>query len=512
MTWTPTNAHPTVVHMLADAARQAPRAEAIVDGERRLDYAGLLAAVAGLARSLLAQGVAGQRVILSGSNSLDFAVALYAIHAAGAQAVPVNPGYTPRELEQIATDAAPVLVLHDAATGGAAAEVAARLGIPSAPIGPRDGGGAARQGAGPALPPLPSPGTLATLQYTGGTTGRPKGVDITHGQMAVNVAQREAALPTRPEDETVLCVMPLFHVFATSMCLYLSVNCRGRLVMLPRYRPDRVLDAIARHRVTRLPAGPTIIAGLMQAEGFAAADLSSLRAVYSGSAALPATTLQRWEGAGGCPIFEGYGQSEAGPVLSYQHDGEPRQPGTVGRAVPGTAVEIVDVETGRRVLGPGEQGEIRARGPQIMSGYRDRPQETAAAIRDGWLYTGDIGEMDAAGILTIRDRKKDMVISGGYNVYPREVEEVLHAHPGIAEAAVVGVPDAYRGEILVAYLSPAPGRAPSDEELQEHCKANLAPYKVPARFERMPVLPRTTVGKLDKVALRDLARRAAGTP
>jgi len=498
--------HETVVHMLASAAGTHAGAEAIVDGERRLSYGALLSCVAGFAKELEVHGARGGRVALMAGNSLECAVALYAIHAAGGQAVPVNPHYTLRELEQILTDCEPVLMLHDPDLGSSIAPLLGRLGLPAMAIGP-DGHALDRwAGQGIALPPLPASSALATLQYTGGTTGRPKGVNITHGQMAVNVAQREAALPTRPGDETVLCVMPLFHVFATSMCLYLAVNCQGRLVILPRYRPDWVLDAIARHRVTRLPAGPTILSGLMGFEGFGAADLSSLRAVYSGSAALPEVVLQQWEEAGGCPIYEGYGQSEAGPVLSYQYEGEPRQPGTVGRAVPGTEIEIVDPIEGRAVLSAGEVGEIRARGPQIMTGYRNRPEETAAALRGGWLYTGDLGTLDKAGTLTIRDRKKDMVITGGHNVYPREVEEVLHAHPDIDEAGVIGVPDSYRGEILVAYLVMRPGCSVTDEDLRNHCAANLAKYKLPVRFEHADSLPRTTVGKLDKAALRGQAQ------
>lgn len=500
------SAHRTVVHMLVEAAEMAAASEALVDGDRRLTYRALLSCVAGFAKELRKRGATGARVALMARNSLDCAVALYAIHAAGGQAVPVNPQYTVRELDHILTDCRPVLVLHDPELEDMIAPLLDRLGLRAIAIGP--GGQALDRWAGQevGLPPLPAPGTLATLQYTGGTTGRPKGVNITHGQMAVNVAQREAALPTRSGDETVLCVMPLFHVFATSMCLYLSVNCRGRLVILPRYRPDWVLDAIAKHRVTRLPAGPTILAGLMGFEGFGASDVSSLRAVYSGSAALPEAVLGQWEGSVGCPVYEGYGQSEAGPVLAYQYEGEPRRPGTVGRAVPGTEIEIVDPVEGRNILSAGEVGEIRARGPQIMTGYRNRPEETAAALRDGWLYTGDLGEIDEAGILTIRDRKKDMVITGGYNVYPREVEEVLHAHPDIDQAAVIGVPDEYRGEVLLAYLVTRPGRAVTDEELRDHCAANLAKYKLPCRFRRADALPRTAVGKLDKAALRARAR------
>ena len=192
----------------------------------------------------------------------------------------------------------------------------------------------------------------------------------------------------------------------------------------------------------------------------------------------------------------------AGPVLTYIREGGVIKPGSVGPALPLTEIQVVDVESGKTVLEVGATGEIRARGPQIMSGYRNRPKETAEALRDGWLYTGDIGEFDADGYLYIRDRKKDMAIVGGYNVYPREVDEVLYAHPAVLEAAAVGVPDPYRGEVIRAYVVPKPGAAVGEAELLAHCAANLARYKVPASLALVAELPKSTVGKIDKKALR----------
>jgi len=210
-------------------------------------------------------------------------------------------------------------------------------------------------------------------------------------------------------------------------------------------------------------------------------------------------TLRRWREAVGAPVYEGYGQTEAGPVLSFNAPGRVKT-GSVGVAVPHTEIEIVDVETGQRVLPTGERGEIRARGPQVMQGYRNRPQESVEALRGGWLYTGDIGELDAEGFLFIRDRKKDMAIVGGYNVYPRELEEVLCAHPAVAEAAAVAGPDAYWGEVLHAYVS---ARGPTDEEqLLAHCRERLAKYKIPATLEVLDALPKISVGKLDKLPLK----------
>jgi long-chain acyl-CoA synthetase len=495
--------HRTVVHMLADAAARSPSATALVVGDQRLDYGQYLGCVARFARELRGFGAArGERVALILGNSLDMPIAMFGVHAAGAQAVPINPAYTARELSHILADASPVAVIYDAAIAATVEPLAASLHIRHTLCLKGDSlVGTASEDA--ALPlPLPAPEDLATLQYTGGTTGLPKGVNITHGQMAVNISQREAALPTRAGDESVLCMMPLFHVFAVAMCLHLAAYCRGKLVILPRYKPDAVFDAVVAERITRLPAGPTVFIGLLNHERFATTDFSSLRTAYSGSAPLPEETLKRWQSLTGTPILEGFGQTEAGPVLTYVREGGVLKPGACGPALPLTEVEIVDVETGTRVLATGEIGEVRARGPQTMSGYRNRPEETAAALREGWLYTGDIGELDADGYLWIRDRKKDMAIVGGYNVYPREVDEVLFSHPAVKEAAAAGVPDPYYGECIRAYVVLKEGAHATIEELLAHCAANLARYKVPSKLFLASELPRTTVGKIDRQALR----------
>jgi long-chain acyl-CoA synthetase len=497
---------PTVVHMLADAGTASPQATALVCGEQRLSYGEYLRCVAGFARELIDKGARGSRVALVCANSLDLPIAMFAIHAAGAQAVPVNPTYTERELRYILTDADPVGIIYDAEIAAKIEPLIAATGIRHAV---RIGGNGARRLdawrlADLPLPlPLPRPDDLATLQYTGGTTGLPKGVNISHGQMSINISQREAALPTRAGDESILCIMPLFHVFAVAMCLHLSVYCRGKMVIMPRYRPDAVLDLIAAENITRLPAGPTVFIGLLGHEKFSATDFSSLRSAYSGSAPLPEETLRRWRERTGTTILEGFGQTEAGPVLTYVREGAQLKIGSVGPPLPLTTIEIVDTASGTNVLGRSEIGEIRARGPQIMSGYRNKPKETAEALRDGWLYTGDIGELDADGYLFIRDRKKDMVIVGGYNVYPREVDEVLYAHPAVKEAASTGVPDPYYGEKVCVFVVLNEGAAIDAGTLIEHCKKNLAPYKVPAVIHLVAALPRTTVGKIDKLALRE---------
>ncbi|HEX7006501.1 MAG TPA: long-chain fatty acid--CoA ligase [Alphaproteobacteria bacterium] len=500
--------HPTVVHMLAEAAAEAGDRPALVCGETRLSYTEYVRCVGGFAHALRKLGAgAGERVALLLGNSAEMAIAMFAVHAASAQAVPLNPIYTERELRYILADAAPVAIVHGTETETLIARLAAELGIKHAlKVGP--GGDDLIRWRGDAnarLPePLPDPRSFATLQYTGGTTGRPKGVNNAHDQMAINLSQRDALIPGRMDGERVLCVMPLFHVFAVSTGLHLAAYCRGTLVILPRYKPDLVLDALERERITVFAAGPTVFNGLIAHERFGATDFSHLRLSHSGSAPLPESTLTRWETATGSPILEGYGQTEAGPVLTFNPEFGVRKPGSVGIPVPLTEVEIVDVETGTRVLGVGEQGEIRARGPQIMSGYRNLPKETAETLRDGWLYTGDIGEFDRDGYLYIRDRKKDMAIVGGYNVYPREVDDVLYGHPSVLEAAAVGVPDDYRGEVIRAYVVFKPDAPRDIDALLDHCRANLAKYKVPTAIVPVEALPKTPVGKIDKKALRAL--------
>jgi long-chain acyl-CoA synthetase len=438
--------------MLAAAAAANPRGEALVCGDRRVTYGEYFAYVCGLSTELK-----GERIATLLPNSIETCVAMFGVMAAGAQLVPLNPLYTKREIDEIVADAEPAALLSE------------KIELKQ---------GKKRQ--------LPNPDSLALLQYTGGTTGKAKGVNLTHRSIAINVAQRETLLSTAMDRERILCVMPLFHSYAMAMGLFLAANCRGTLVIVERYKPELVLELIEKERITIFPGSPTLFTGLMAHPDFAKTDWSSVHTCFSGSAALPEETLKRWESAVGAPVYEGYGQTEAGPVLTFNsHFG--RKTGSVGKPVPLTEIRI-------------EDGEVLARGPQIMQGYRNRPQETAEALKDGWLHTGDMGEIDGQGYLTIRDRKKDMVIVGGYNVYPREVEEVLISHPAVAEAAVVGGPDAYRGECLHGYVSLI--RKIETEELLGYCKERLAHYKIPSTLEILDALPKTSVNKLNKLALK----------
>ncbi len=491
--------------MLKAAAARAPAGEALVFGDRRLDYAAYLACVAGFAHELLALGARNARVATLLPNSIEACVASFAILAAGAQHAPLNPIYTAREIGDILVDAAPAVIIVDASLAELARPIAQRLGAAFIVLGVGIRLLDPSTGTAMSLPePLPRADMPALLQYTGGTTGRSKGVNLSHGAIATNVLQREALLPIAMDRERVLCVMPLFHSYAMAMGLFLAVHSRACLVILPRYRPDDLMAAIESERITFFPGGPTIFTGLMAHADFSRTNWSSVHTCYSGSAALSEETLRRWRDAVGAPVYEGYGQTEAGPILS-QNPRDAAKAGSVGVALPNTEIQIVDIDSGERVLPRGERGEIRARGPQLMSGYRNLPDETAKSLRNGWLYTGDIGEFDADGYLYIRDRMKDMIIVGGYNVYPREIEDVLMLVPGVQEAAVVGRPDAYKGELVYAYVSLRPAHLVTPEELLDHCRKNLARYKLPAAVEILDSLPKTTINKLDKPLLRQRA-------
>ncbi|RVT42270.1 class I adenylate-forming enzyme family protein [Sphingobium algorifonticola] len=497
----------TTLAPLDRAIAERPEAVAVRMGDIALNYADYGHAVAMLAADLVMRGAAGGTVAIILRNSIALAVAIFAAQRAGAACATLNPDYTLHELTPMLADAAPQLVLCHAdrltemmAVAPAHAQV---MPIPEdrtflANLFARD------MASLPAFPTI-APNTLAVLQFTGGTTGRAKGVELTHRAIATNIAQREAVLPTDFGDERILCFMPMFHSFAAAMCINLSAYASGTLVILPRYRPDWVIEAIAHHRITRLPAGPTVFNGLIAQDALTREGTQSLRSAWSGSAPLARETRERWEARTGVPVFEGYGQSEAGPILTYFGPGMIAKPGSVGPALPLTHLRIVDPADPSRICDTDEVGEITAQGPQIMRGYRGLAEETAATLRDGWLHTGDIGRIDADGHLFIEDRKKDMALVGGYNVFPREIDEVLMQHPSVAAAACVGVPDSYRGEAIVAFVTPRADRLADSAELADHCTRHLVRYKHPARYRMLPEMPLTPVGKIDKVALRALA-------
>jgi long-chain acyl-CoA synthetase len=281
---------------------------------------------------------------------------------------------------------------------------------------------------------------------------------------------------------------------------------QSTLVMVPRYDPEKVARALAEHRITVFGGGPApIYMGLLARPELGKADLSALRYCLSGGAPCPEELHREWLARTGCPLLEGWGMSEGAPFCLNPWDGK-RKVLTVGHPVPETEVQVVDVETGTRILPLGERGEVRVRGPQLMLGYRNRPEETASALREGWMYTGDIGIVDDEGFLSLVDRKKDMVIVGGFNVYPREVDEVLFSHPKIREAATVGKPDPRLGEVLVAFVVRQAGEELTEQEFFEYCKQEMVKYKRPVEVYFVDALPKTGTNKINRPALRDRLR------
>ena len=504
----------TVVGMLFDAAARVPDRAALRCDDAVLDYAGYAGAVLETAARLRPAAGPGGRVAVLLANDIDACVAHFAVLVTGAQLLPMNPAYTARELAVQLDDADCAVLVTRRALRETLAPVLADRAIEVLWIDDEDAAAPAdpSTGAVDLLPAAtPEPAALALLQYTGGTSGRPKGVELTHAAIFTNVQQREAVLATRDDGERILCAMPLFHSYGMAMGLYLAARCGGTLVILREYHRDTLYDRVEAHRITIFPGSPAMFVGLMAHPRFATTDWSSVRVCYSGAAALPQAVLREWEARVRVPILEGYGQTEAGPVLSYNGPQGPVA-GSVGRALPGTTIQIVDRESGLRTLATGECGEIRAKGPQLMRGYRNLPAETAESLRDGWLYTGDLGEFDDDGVLYIRGRKKDLVIVGGYNVYPREVEDVLLEHPAVAEAAVVGEADDYRGEVLHAFVALRDGIVADGDALDAHCERNLARYKRPARITFVASLPKTSVNKIDKKALSSRPADRASAP
>lgn len=368
----------------------------------------------------------------------------------------------------------------------------------------------------PEPPTVPvAPDDTALLQYTGGTTGVPKGVVLTHRNLVSNTLQCRQWCMLGEGTEVVLGVLPFFHVYGMSVCLNLALSMGSALVLLPRFQIKDVLQTIDRERVTVFPGIPAMYAAINSHQHVERYDLRSIRVCISGAGPLHPAIQERFESLTGAHLVEGYGLTEASPVTHANPIGQPigaRRIRSIGVPFPDTDARIVDVETGRRELPSGEIGELVLRGPQVMCGYWRREEETRQVLRDGWLYTGDMARRDADGYFYIEDRKKDMIKSGGENVYPREVEEVLLRHPQVKDAAVVGIPQELRGELIKAYVVLKDGETATSADLLAHCRRNLAKFKVPKRVEFRSELPKTIVGKVLRRVLVDEELKRRRTP
>jgi long-chain acyl-CoA synthetase len=345
--------------------------------------------------------------------------------------------------------------------------------------------------------------SLACLQYTGGTTGVSKGVMLTHANLVKNVQQALAFFPGfNAGESTLLGTLPFFHSFGLTACMNYCIWMGWTDVLIPRPEPDALLQAIHKHKVNFFPAVPTMYVGVLNHPKASRYNLTSIKGCFSGAAPLPVEVIKEFESKTGSQICEGYGLSETSPIVTTNPYGGVTKVGSVGLPLPDTDLKIVDLIDGQKEMPVGEAGEIIIKGPQVTSGYYKMPEETAIAIRDGWLYTGDIGKMDEDGYFYIVDRKKDMIIAGGYNIYPREIDEVLFEHPKILEACAVGIPDPYRGETVKAFVVVKPGETLTAEEVIQYCQGKLAKYKVPKSVEFMASLPKSGVGKILRKELR----------
>jgi long-chain acyl-CoA synthetase len=505
-------------------AQRFPRRVALEFLGRSLTYRELWREVEAFAKGLQEAGLRpGDRVAIMLPNSPQFVIAFYGTLLAGGVGVNVNPMYTPRELRHQLQDAGvQALVILDQLLPRyqeVKAEVPVRLLVRTGiqdylpfpknllyPLMLRRKGQApkALEGIpwraflkrGRPEPVAVDLDDLALLQYTGGTTGLAKGAMLTHRNLSSNALQVRAWIPDfREGEEVVLGAIPFFHVYGMTVAMNLALLGAAKLVLLPRPEIGPIVEAIEKHRVTLFPGVPTLYVAFNNFPGIEKRDLKSVRACISGSAPLPLEVAERFEKLTGAKLVEGYGLTEASPVTHCNPLYGERRLGSVGLPLPGVDAKVVD-EEGKEVP-LGEVGELIVKGPNVMKGYWNRPDETQKALKDGWLFTGDLARMDQDGYFYIVDRKKDMIIAGGYNIYPREVEEVLYGHEAVQEAAVVGVPDPYRGETVAAFivLKEAYRGKVTEKDIEAFCRANLAAYKVPRIIQFRDSLPKSSVGK-----------------
>jgi long-chain acyl-CoA synthetase len=508
--------------ILEQSANRLPDKPAFLLGESRLTYGELDAASRCVASRLAAMGVgAGDKVALSCPNLPYFPIVYFGILKAGAVVVPLNVLFKAREVEYHLTDAeakvyfcfegtAELAMGEEGAAGFSATPGCEHLvAITADPSAESPLAGATTLGALLAA----GDGAFDTVQtrsddtavilYTSGTTGQPKGAELSHSNLFMNcIVDRD--LLAFEDGDTTLLALPMFHSFGQVVLMNTGILSGITSVLMPRFEPAPALDLMQRHRVSVFAGVPTMYWALLHAEA-EGVDLEAIaedmRVAVSGGAALPVQTLRDFEEKFKVPILEGYGLSETSPVASFNHLDRERKPGSVGTPIWGVEMRVVDAEDNE--LPAGQAGEIVIRGHNVMKGYYRRPEANAEAMRGGWFHTGDVGQIDEDGYFYIVDRTKDMIIRGGFNVYPREIEEQMIEHPGISLVAVIGVPHDQHGEEIKAFVVPAPGTELDAEDLLAWCKERLAAYKYPRLIEFRDSLPMTSTGKILKTELRD---------
>jgi len=495
---------------LRESARRVPGKPAMVLGETTISYAELDALSDRVAANLAAGGlIAGDRVGLQLPNIPEFVIAYFGILKAGGVVVPMNVLLKAPEIEFQLRDSGAVALIAFGAAAGEAAQAAGAAAVRSVYVADPVAGPAlgapfddllAGDPPGPRLAPA-SPADPAVIIYTSGTTGAPKGAVLSHFTLYMN-ADTSGRLFEFEDSDVVLVALPLFHIFGLSSILNICVLLGGTMSLAPRFEAAAVLEQIQRDRVTIFEGVPTMYVALLQAPGLEGYDLSSLRVAISGGAPIPAEIIDSFERRFGVVILEGYGLSETSSTTTFNISAEQRKVYSVGKPIWGVSVQIWDDQSRPRPAGAGNVGEIVVRGPNVMTCYHGNPEATARAFTRGWFHTGDLGYFDSDGFLFIVDRIKDLIIRGGYNVYPREVEEVIYTHPAVAEAAVIGVPDARLGEEVHAVVAVKPGRTVTEAELIEFVRQKLAAYKYPRTVEFRDALPKGPSGKVLKKELR----------
>jgi len=437
----------------------------------------------------------GDRVGIMLPNVPAFAVVYYGGLRAGGVVVPMNPLLKAREVAYYLGDSGAKVIFAWPAVAGEARAGAEQAGVEVVVVDPATFGEVLASVQPVTEVVRRQDDDTAVILYTSGTTGRPKGAELTHGNLTSNTEVMVSDLLQLTPDDVFFGGLPLFHSFGQTCTLNAAVATGACLSLLPRFHPGQALQLLDEHRVTIFAGVPTMYVALLH-EGRGSHDVSALRVCVSGGAAMPVEVMRGFEEAFGCIVLEGYGLSETSPVASFNHPDAERKPGSIGTPIRGVEMRVVD-EDGAEVP-QGEVGEIAIRGHNVMKGYWRRPEETAAVIKDGWFRTGDMGRVDEDGYFFIVDRKKDLIIRGGYNVYPREVEEVLYEHPAVAEAAVIGMPHPDLGEEVAAVVVLKPGADITGADLRDYVRAQVAAYKYPRRVWIVDALPKGPTGKIVK--------------
>jgi long-chain acyl-CoA synthetase len=494
-----------VMHLAAlpdERAASHPVGPCLADGRRELDNATFASEVHRVSSALVEMGIGrGEVVAVVLPNSVELITIMFAAWRLGAALTPVNPALTKHEAQYQVTDSGARLVVADDSSVSKVEGGVARVCVVEELR--------ARDGATDFTPPRTEPEELALLIYTGGTTGRPKGVMLDHANLVATAAMIVDWFEMTAAERCLL-VLPLFHVNGIMASVVSPLVAGGSTVIAPRFDPKAFWDLVERVRPTFFSAVPTIYAMLTGLAAEVRPDTSSLRYVVCGAAPMPAAAIHDFEARYGVAIVEGYGMSEGTVVTTSNPVRGLRKPGTVGLPLPGQEVRVVGEDD--EPLPPGQAGEVTVRGPNVMRGYLGNPEATARTLRGGWLHTGDVGRFDENGYLVLVDRVKDMIIRGGENIYPKEIEDALYAHPSVLEAAVVGRPHPVFGEEPVAFVVLRPGLAAKPDELIEHSKNVLAKFKVPRTVFIEADLPKTPIGKIAKPVLRErVSSPVAGT-